>query len=139
MGTTVGAWVGTAWLSSLGLVWLLGLGTMGLAYAVMETGDDDVGLVRLGAAMVFLAGPFFLVTSAIVALWPLIRGRPSTLAALWTLGGLAIGLALLAEGKPGPEITSLLILRRAIVLVGPYFLAGVTLFWLLDRLGRRGS
>ena len=139
MGITVGAWDKTARLSSLGSVWLIELGTMGLAYAVIETGVDDLGPMQVGAVMVFLAGPFVLATSAIVVSWPLIRGNLSALAALWTLAGLVIGLALLAEGKAGAEITSLLILRRAIVLLGPYFLAGVTLFWLLERRGRRPS
>jgi hypothetical protein len=54
-------------------------------------------------------------------------------------GAAPIVVLSVAEGKAGPEITSLLILRRAIVLVVPYFLAGMTLFWLLDRLRRRPS
>ena len=119
-------------LSTLPAVWLIGLGTEGLAYVIVEAAGEEVSPLEMGVALIFLACPFFLVVHTLVILWPLIRGRLQGFAAVWAAAAAGVGLAWLAGRHAGPEITSLVLLYRLLAYLGPGLLALVTATWLLD-------
>ena len=94
-------------------------------------------LLEQGVAVALLAAPFFLVIHTLLTLWPLIRGHAKGLAAVWGAGAAGLGLVSLTDDGAGPEMTSLVLLCRLLVLLGPGLLSLVTVAWMVDR-WRRG-
>jgi hypothetical protein len=117
----------------LAAVWLIGLGTEGLAYLIVETAGEEASPLELTMALVLLACPFFLVTHTLLSLWPLIRGHSRGLAAVWGAGAAGLALVSLTDDGAGPEVTSLVLLCRLLGLLGPGLLSLVTVAWLVDR------